>query len=213
MQMQTLVLGSMVAMVVAGCDKPDSSQRAPATAPPVAPTPAVVNDEADREKERAEEARKKAEEDAKREATAEIKGAEPSKLEGEAKFTVVPEGVRMVVEFEDAPVGIKGAHIHEKDDCSDIANKSMGDHFNPTMAEHGLPDADSAKNHMGDMGNITIAKDGAGRLEFVFKGANLKEGDRMSLLGKSIVVHEAEDKGTVESAGKPIACGAIKLDS
>src|SRR5690606_979097 len=49
-----------------------------------------------------------------------VKGIE---LDGEARFEETPEGVRIVVEVEDAPPGKRGVHIHQFADCSDIAGQ------------------------------------------------------------------------------------------
>jgi Cu-Zn family superoxide dismutase len=145
-------------------------------------------------------------------AEADLKAAPGAKIDGEAKFEEVPEGVRVVVEVENAPPGRKGVHIHEKGDCSDIKGMSMGQHLAPMGESHGLPGA--AQHHLGDLGNITIAKDGKGKLEIVAPKANLKPGDKLSFLGKAIVVHAGEDTGTGTSgnSGEPIACGVIQRE-
>lgn len=134
------------------------------------------------------------------------------KIEGDADLEEVAEGVKISIEVEHALPGQKGIHIHQTDNCSDIANKSMGEHFAPTVHKHGLPTA--AEHHLGDLGNITIDKDGNGKLEIIAVGANLKPGDALSFIGKSIVIHESNDKGTGASgdAGKPIACAPIRVD-
>lgn len=148
----------------------------------------------------------------KREADAEFKSVPNMKIEGDAELHEVAEGVHIVVEVENALPGQKGIHIHQTDNCSDIANKSMGEHFAPTTNKHGLPTA--AQHHLGDLGNITIDTDGKGKLEITAVGANLKPNDPLSFIGKSIVIHESNDKGTGASgdAGKPIACAPVRAD-
>ena len=148
------------------------------------------------------------------EAKAEIRAAEGTKIDGEARFTDNGQGVTIAVKVKDAPVGEKGIHIHEKGDCSDIAGKSMGGHFAPQGDKHGLPGAAQNEIHLGDLGNIPVKDDGTGTLEITVKEANLKEGDPMSLLGKALVIHQDKDKGASEQpsggSGTPIACGVIK---
>lgn len=153
-----------------------------------------------------------AEDEKKRDAEAEFASVPDMKVSGEAELKETIEGVRIEVEISGAPAGKKGLHIHEKDDCSDIAGKSMGAHFNPKKMEHGLPD--SSERHLGDLGNITIGEDGKGKLTIVVSTANLKPGDEMSFVGKSIVLHEGADdgKGASGNSGKPIACAPIKAD-
>ena len=113
------------------------------------------------------------------------------------------------VEITHAPPGTKGIHIHQTADCSDIPNKSMGEHFSPEGRQHGLPTA--PEHHLGDLGNIEIDADGTGVLEMTIARANLKPGDPLSFVGKAIVVHAKEDVGTPPSgdSGTPIACAPI----
>jgi superoxide dismutase, Cu-Zn family len=130
-------------------------------------------------------------------------------LAATAQFTEVREGVKIRVEVSGAPPGRKGIHIHQTADCSDIPNKSMGSHFAPEGHDHGLPGA--SQRHLGDLGNIEIGADGSGVLDIIVADANLKMEDARSFVTRSLVLHEAEDKGTGDSgeSGKPIACGPI----
>ncbi len=147
-----------------------------------------------------------------KEAKAEFKTIKGMKLSGDAEFEEIAGGVKITVEVEDAPPGMKGVHIHEKGDCSNIEGKSMGEHFAPMEKKHGLPSA--GEHHLGDLGNIEIKDDGDGKLEITVMGANLEKGDPMSLLGKAIVIHQGRDVGTQPSGGtgKPLACGVIVED-
>lgn len=130
-------------------------------------------------------------------------------LRGQAEFTQVARGVEVRVAVNGAPPGAKGVHIHQKADCSDIDNKSMGSHFVPSKYDRGY--STEQEHHLGDLGNIEIGADGAGELKIVIPAANLKDADDHSFLARSIVVHEQSDQGTSESgdSGKPIACGII----
>lgn len=147
-------------------------------------------------------------------AKAAIKPAEGVNIGGEAWFTDDGDGVKIVVDVKDAPVGDKGIHIHEKGDCSNIRGQSMGSHFSPEGDHHGLPGLMQDEIHLGDLGNIEIKDDGTGKKEITVKKANLKEGDTMSLLGKSLVIHQDKDKGAEQQpsggSGTPIACGVIE---
>jgi Cu-Zn family superoxide dismutase len=144
------------------------------------------------------------------EAEGDFQAAPGVKLEGEAELAQRQDGVRVEVEVKNAPPGVKGIHIHERGDCSDIPGKSMGEHFAPGHKDHGLPHA--AVHHLGDLGNIQVDRDGNGKLEIVVPRANLKLGDPHSFVGKSVVIHEKRDVGTGPSgeSGKPIACAVIK---
>lgn len=137
-------------------------------------------------------------------------------LDGHAKLTDTGSGVQIVLNVEDAPAGTKAVHIHEKGDCSNVAGKSMGNHFAPKQQPHGLPSAPADKRHLGDLGNMQVGSDGKGRLEITVPGANLKPGDPLSFVGKALVVHESDDKGASKQpsggAGNPMACGVIEAD-
>lgn len=147
-------------------------------------------------------------------ATANLQAADGVQIGGEAWFTDDGDGVKIVVDVKGAPVGAKGMHIHEIGDCSNIRGQSMGSHFSPEGNQHGLPGMMMQDVHLGDLGNIKIKDDGTGKKEITVKHANLREGDAKSLLGKSIVIHQDEDKGAEQQpaggSGTPIACGVIQ---
>jgi Cu-Zn family superoxide dismutase len=133
-----------------------------------------------------------------------------SKLSGKATLTEVDGGVKVTLSVEGVkPGGDHGAHVHEKGDCSAPDGKSAGGHFNPQGNDHALPTV--AKRHLGDLGNLTIGKDGKGSLEITIPGANLKAGDPNSFAGKAIIVHAKKDDGgqPTGNAGGRIGCGVI----
>lgn len=149
------------------------------------------------------------------EAEADLESVEGSEIDGDIEFKQVASGVDVIVSIERATAGKHGIHIHEKGDCSDIAAKSMGGHFNPENYAHALP-AEELKRHLGDLGNIEINADGKGEITLTIIGATLKAGDPNSLLGRAFVVHDGEDMGKAKQpagdSGSPIACGVIEKD-
>lgn len=135
-----------------------------------------------------------------------------SKLSGTVTLTEVEDGVKVSIQVANAKPGEHGIHIHEKADCSAPDAKSAGDHFNPQQHQHGMPD--SEQKHLGDLGNITVEKDGTGTAEVTAKGANLKEDDPQSFIGRALVVHEKKDDGKSQPAGNAgarIGCAELKL--
>src|SRR5688572_4249156 len=76
-----------------------------------------------------------------RDAEAKFLSVPNMKIEGDAELEELAEGVHIEIEVQHALPGQKGIHIHQTDNCSDIANKSMGEHFAPTTSKHGLPHA------------------------------------------------------------------------
>jgi superoxide dismutase, Cu-Zn family len=133
-----------------------------------------------------------------------------SKLSGKATLTETPEGVKVVLSVENVSPGDHGSHVHEKGDCSAEDGSSAGGHFNPGGHDHALPTGNP--RHLGDLGNITVGADGKGTVEIVATGANLKDGDTNSFVGRSIIVHEKKDDGgqPTGNAGGRIGCGEIK---
>ena len=139
-----------------------------------------------------------------------IEAKSGSKLSGKAVLTETEGGVHVVLTLEGLEPGEHGAHVHEKGDCSAADGASAGGHFNPQSKDHGLPGAE--KRHLGDLGNITIAKDGKGSLDITAPGANLKPNDPNSFVGKAIIVHAKKDDGgqPTGNAGGRVGCGVIK---
>jgi Cu-Zn family superoxide dismutase len=145
-----------------------------------------------------------------RRAVADLATTSATKLNAAASFEETEDGVKVVLQVNNAKPGKQAVHVHEIGDCSDIAGKSMGEHFAPDYQQHALPE--TAHRHLGDLGNIEIDRDGKGTLEITATRASLKPTDPSSFLGKALVVHEGEDKGTGPSgdSGTPVACGVIK---
>lgn len=139
-----------------------------------------------------------------------IEAKSGSKLSGKATLTETEGGVHVLLALEGVEPGEHGAHVHEKGDCSAADGASAGGHFNPQSKDHGLPGAE--KRHLGDLGNITIGKDGKGSLDITAPGANLKDGDPQSFVGRAIIVHAKKDDGgqPTGNAGGRVGCGVIK---
>ncbi len=139
-----------------------------------------------------------------------IEARSGSKLSGKATLTETEGGVHVLLSVEGVtPGGDHGAHVHEKGDCSAPDGASAGGHFNPQANEHALPSV--AKRHLGDLGNLTIGKDGKGSIDITIPGANLKAGDLNSFAGKAIIIHAKKDDGgqPTGNAGGRIGCGVI----
>lgn len=201
------VLASVVcAGAVLGCGGSQESAAAPEPPPPAAEPPPADSTEAATSAEAAsspEAAPAKSVETI-------FQSKSGSKLSGKATLTETPEGVKVVLSVDGVPPGEHGSHVHEKADCSAPDAASAGGHFNPAASPHALPA--TSPRHLGDLGNIVIAADGKGTLEIVAPGANLKEGDPNSFLGRAIIVHEKKDDGSqpTGNAGGRIGCAEIK---
>ena len=137
-----------------------------------------------------------------------------SKIAGNVKLEETGEGLKITAEVSNATPGRHGFHIHENGSCED-GGKAAGSHFNPDHSKHGLlaKDGPSAA-HAGDLGNIEIGADGAGKYEATIPGLSLSSG-RYNVAGKSIILHEKEDDlgQPVGNSGGRIGCGVIEKEN
>jgi superoxide dismutase, Cu-Zn family len=137
-----------------------------------------------------------------------LAGRAGSRASGLATFTVVPGGLRIVVELFDAEPGPHGVHVHDIESCAALANDG-GRHFNPDRHAHGEP---GAASHAGDLGNLEVGDNGIGRLELVTRALTLDLGAR-SCLGLTIAVGATGDDFHTQPTGDSgfaIACGEIR---
>jgi Cu-Zn family superoxide dismutase len=135
---------------------------------------------------------------------------------GTVTFTQDGDNVRVVADFAgiDTP-GEHGFHIHETGECAhDPAGKhftTAGGHWNPAGVEHACPPADP--RHAGDLGNVQVGPNGAGRMELSTTGVTLTGAD--SIVGKAILLHAGEDDCKTQptgNSGDRLACGVITLE-
>jgi Cu-Zn family superoxide dismutase len=144
-------------------------------------------------------------------ATAELKNAQ-DQIVGSATLTEVSGGVRVVVTARALPAGDKGVHIHAVGTCEPPAFTSAGGHVNPGNRQHGL--LNPLGPHAGDLPNILIEADGAGRLESLNDRITLAPGPT-SLFdadGSALVLHAAADDHRTDPSGNSgarLACGVI----
>jgi superoxide dismutase, Cu-Zn family len=131
---------------------------------------------------------------------------------GTATLVEVTGGVRVLIEAKGLPSGPKGVHIHEVGRCDPPDFISAGGHFNPDGRKHGLLNPEGP--HAGDLPNITVGDDGAGRLESMNERITLAAGPASILDGdgSAIVIHAGPDDFMTDPAGDSgarIACGVI----
>jgi Cu-Zn family superoxide dismutase len=212
MKTATLCMGSIVlGIIVAACaGQPAEPAAAPAAEPVAAADPPPASASASPAAGATDAAPAAAPAAAPKSIEVPIEAKSGSKLSGKAVLTETEGGVHVLLTLEGLEPGEHGAHVHEKGDCSAADGASAGGHFNPQSKDHGLPGAE--KRHLGDLGNITVAKDGKGSLDITAPGANLKASDPLSFVGRSIIVHAKKDDGgqPTGNAGGRVGCGVIK---
>jgi len=130
--------------------------------------------------------------------TATLRDAQ-GKVVGTATFTPGDGGTRITVAVA---VG----------KCEGPDFKSAGGHFNPAGKEHGIENPKGF--HAGDVPNLVVGPDGAGKGDFLARGASLEPGPG-SLFpegGTAVVLHAAPDDMKTDPAGNAgarIACGVV----
>jgi Cu-Zn family superoxide dismutase len=150
--------------------------------------------------------------DAPKSAHADIMDAQGSKV-GTARITAADHGVRILVNVEKLPPGTHGIHIHTIGKCEGPAFTTAGGHFNPDMKKHGKDNPDGP--HVGDLLNLEVGADGAGKATLHAMGVTLGDGPN-SLFhdgGTAIVIHATADDYKTDPSGNSgarIACGVIE---
>jgi superoxide dismutase, Cu-Zn family len=129
-----------------------------------------------------------------------------------ATLTQLTGSVRVVLEAERLPAGVKGVHIHAVGKCDPPDFTSAGGHFNPQGRQHGALNPQGP--HAGDLPNLTVGADGKGRLESTTQLVTLLAGPNsvFDADGSALVVHAAPDDFRTDptgNSGARIACGPI----
>lgn len=132
---------------------------------------------------------------------------------GRAVLSEDAEGVRIVLEVHNLPIGAHAFHIHGIGKCEGPDFQSAGGHFNPHGKKHGRKNPEGA--HAGDLPNLSVGEDGTGRGEWIAAGVTFGPGNHslFHLDGTALVIHANPDDDVTDPAGNAgarIACGVIE---
>jgi Cu-Zn family superoxide dismutase len=144
---------------------------------------------------------------------AKLRPAAGSQVAGVVHFRGASGGVRVTAEIDGLDPGRShGFHIHEFGDCTAEDASSAGGHYNPEGQQHGLPP--TTPRHAGDLGNLRADENGHANFELLLDTITIA-GGRNPVLGRGMIVHEAEDDGSqpTGAAGQEVACGVIGIAS
>ena len=107
--------------------------------------------------------------------------------------------------------GTHGVHLHQAGRCDAPDFASAGPHWNPASRQHGRLNPQGP--HLGDLPNLQVRENGAGRIDFdvpVPAGTAADANPLLDADGTSIVIHAAADDERTDPSGNSgarIACG------
>ena len=152
-------------------------------------------------------------------------------IKGYIEFTEIIIDNKICMEIYVNIIGLNpgkhGFHIHSLGDLREGCG-SLCSHFNPDNTLHGNITDNRNNRHAGDLGNISVNKDGVCHQILYDKIIKLR--GKYNIIGRSVVIHKDEDdlgKGGCDNkgyifdidthnesiktgnAGKRIACGVI----
>lgn len=143
-------------------------------------------------------------------ATATIKSPDGTVL-GSVHFAEREGHVNIVAEVHGVAPGEHGFHVHAAGLCEGPDFASAGGHFNPAGHPHGAP-AD-AQRHGGDLGNLTVAADGTGKLTLSSDMLTVTPGPS-SVVGHAVIFHANPDDLKTQptgNAGGRLGCGVVQI--
>ena len=139
-------------------------------------------------------------------------GGEVGKIEAKQEA----RGVRIKVSVHGLPPGRHGLHVHASTTCgtptdSGGAFTGAGPHFDPMQKDfHAGP---NGIGHAGDLGNITVGPDSAGKVELTESRVNLSS-DSTSIMGHAVIIHANPDNLGNSPAnggsGARLACAVLE---
>ena len=121
-------------------------------------------------------------------------------------------GIALSGRLTGLPPGVHGMHLHQTGKCDPPKFEAAGDHWNPTNAAHGTKAPKGP--HLGDLPNITVAKDSSVSVQATTPGGSLRgQNALLDQDGASVVIHSGRDDYRSQPSGESgdkIACGVVQ---
>ena len=145
-------------------------------------------------------------------AIAKIEQINQSEISGLAVFTKNKNGIKLDLSLKGKKNTTVAVHIHEGMECDRVDGKSAKGHWNPTGENHGS--WGSSSFHSGDIGNVTIDKNGIGSYVLIDTVGRWTIGGHgeTNILDRSVIIHDGVDDGKTQpsgAAGGRVGCGLI----
>ncbi len=132
---------------------------------------------------------------------------------GSADFYLQKDGqiaMVMKINIKEKANSSVAVHFHEHGDCGNKGDNTHG-HWNPTKENHGQ--WGNPPFHSGDIGNISLDKNGNGKVVITTDRWSVKEGNINNIIGRGIIVHGGVDDYKTQptgNSGPRIGCGVIE---
>jgi len=118
-------------------------------------------------------------------------------------------GIVLRPALTDLTPGAHGIHVHQNGNCAPAdkdgiatAGQAAGEHYDPAATgKHAGP---MGRGHAGDLPRLMVNSDGNARTGLTAPRLRLAD-----LMGRSIIVHVADDNYADQPGGARIACGVI----
>ena len=142
--------------------------------------------------------------------TAAMRNAQGKDL-GALTLTESSGGITVAGRLTGLPPGEHAIHLHTTGRCDAPTFESAGDHWNPTRSGHGTRSGKGP--HLGDMPNITVARDSSVSVNATTAGGTIRgENAVLDTDGAAVVVHAKGDDYKSQPSGNSgdrIACGVV----
>jgi Cu-Zn family superoxide dismutase len=132
---------------------------------------------------------------------------------GEVTASEDAGGALLQVHARGLPPGRHGMHLHATPACDPPDFASAAGHFNPEGRRHGHRNPDGP--HVGDLPNLLVGGDSAGRLQVRVDGYLLRAAPRsIGAPGVALVIHALPDDEVTDpsgASGARLACAVITV--
>jgi len=130
---------------------------------------------------------------------------------GALTLTDTTGGIAVSGRLTGLPPGEHGMHFHMSGRCDPPAFESAGEHWNPSIRQHGTDNPQGP--HLGDMPNVSVGTDSTAVVQAVTPGGSLRGANMLlDTDGAAVIIHATRDDYRTDpsgGSGARVACGII----